>query len=1484
MNNLKKRIIRCTFLLAVLCIIGGFCARKAYASVTEPQIAPGRAIVCIRETGDTDKAPGADDKDGMPQESLKPQDVSPDVALARTLLDGGKDLIEVSGEAGEALLEQDRPDPSEESKTDPERMTLRLIQSDVYDTQELIEKLSALPEVLYAEPDYIIQIEDPALLQDPSITEPALKKTFSENNIKEDLTKYQYNFGNGAGGIDVPDWNNPENKNAEGVVVAILDTGINYEHPDLKALMWDEGLNYPSLTALGGGEYGICTASENTGGLPYFSDKPMDDNQHGTHCGGIVAAAWNGEGVSGAANGAKLMAIKAFDDKGTGRMSAIISGMAYALEAKRNGVNLQVINSSWATYLEMKGFYTVLKALSDAGIVSVFASGNENNETDYCVTSGNDFQGKPGSIVVNCSDSLGKRADFSNYGARTTDLFAPGVDIISTGLKEEQLACLLSPAKDASGRLMKNDFESGDYLTLENTGNQLRGVYEIKEDSLVPGNHVLKYSARFPVKNTEVIYELFKLSAPINERPESETGLKLVLSGCADADDTAVLVYVKSKQWDYRFVGGFYLQRAMKDMVFDLPPEADLDDLTFRFSIKSFSEQEPDKETEFYFDDIFVSSDDDSAPYVYLDGTSMSAPAVAGEAAILAAAFKEDGASKRVARILGSVKPVEDFSGLCVTGGMANVRNALEEDYIPVIDGIMQETSGELAISGYFFAEAENTSVNLIQEGKEYTCNIKELRRSNDDPDAAIIVFDHPKGLKSGEVLVKVTNRSNRSGRQTGSRYLSLSLKEDTKTWYERISLPVNEDYLKTGIYDIAVVKGDMFFTGMDLITFDDINTFRYRNGDLELIEGEYPMPGWNSNYCAFDGKLLYLNEDGLNIYDPEKNTQDLVPIDAFGFTPGHYMDLFYTGKELLLFNSDNDRPTEVWKLDPWSCSAENIVNLKAGYGARNLYGLRETDRGTEVYIGLGRMREGGEKTVMEKLVFDRNTGMVKREYVSKDILPKGWKSFIHEDNEFVLTGAGTKNGIYLTGGCKLSEAGGEIEVDNWYFDFDAQDKGFQPGKKKISSVAFLDPVAFSYMGKVYFYGHTKDADNECLLAFTEEETWDFGDQAVIPRPAPQVKITDLKINGESKLSLKKGQRGQLSCEPVYPGDMKPEDRPPLIYTAENDKLIKINPLTGEFLAYKLGSTTVKASCGDKTVTWRITISGASDPGVLEETLTMQEGEQTVLNFDPGYATGNEKVSWSSADPKIAAVKDGLITAKKEGRTLIRVSVKSGKDTIIRECLLTVTDVELPGASNKDKSVKLSPGKKALKTKSGETADLKVILSGKNPQDVEVEAFSSNTNVLLVSEDRQEKGTGNKLTYTYECTGNNPGTAYVIVKSINKNTQAENVKLCKVTVTAPAEEIDCHPDNTASFEWEGDDPVLVLKKGAYCRIYTETLPEISTDTKYTWKVKGKSVTVKNGVVYAKKESKKDKNGNYVPDLITVKCGKAKETIRIVVEK
>ena len=70
----------------------------------------------------------------------------------------------------------------------------------------------------------------------------------------EDYTGLQYAFG--TQGIRVPAWNQPGSRNAEGVVAAILDSGVDVNHPDLKEVMWKDGLKYPSLRALGGGPAG----------------------------------------------------------------------------------------------------------------------------------------------------------------------------------------------------------------------------------------------------------------------------------------------------------------------------------------------------------------------------------------------------------------------------------------------------------------------------------------------------------------------------------------------------------------------------------------------------------------------------------------------------------------------------------------------------------------------------------------------------------------------------------------------------------------------------------------------------------------------------------------------------------------------------------------------------------------------------------------------------------------------------------------------------------------------------------------------------------------------------------------------------------------------------------------------------------------------------------------------------------------------------
>ncbi|MBQ9438398.1 MAG: S8 family serine peptidase, partial [Lachnospiraceae bacterium] len=831
--------------------------------VPEPEYAEGRVIVCVRE-GDI----------GEQEESAAREDgayAGGNLSQAAMLLAGAKELMDVS-DAAEELFSEGEED-SGKTKEDPqgageasEKTTLKLVSSDKYTTQELIDKLSSLPEVVFAEPDVIVHLEEavekdsrqaltekkPAgrgIAEESEIGDSRGEKGISsetaeaslfeadkdfngaEENVSAeaassetenpvygeeesvsvetasfeadekingeegtvsaetasangddseekdlqdpDLTKYQYAYGSGQGGIDVPDWNEPEKKNAEGIVVAIVDTGIDYEHPDLQEVMWDEGENYPSLQALGGGKYGYCAISENTQGVPYSPNDPKDDQMRGTHCAGIVAAAWNGKGVSGAANGAKVMALKCFSDVGSAYNSDIISCFAYALEAKRCGVNIQVTSNSWSIPQEGKALKASVRELAGEGIVSVFASSNEDVNTDYELRNGSDMYRMPGVIIVDASDRLEKKADYSDYGLRSTDLFAPGSGILSTypSDMENQLACLLAPAKDPSGsREMKNDFENEGFLALQEAGETLGASISIEEDPAEEENHALKVSARFPKGNREKNYLFLNLSTPLNTPLEPAAGMKLVFSARAEADHLYAVVDVKTETGEYEMVDACPLEKDMTPLMYSLPENTDFEDLTFELYLASEIEQDPAKEVELWLDDIYLSLDDGAASYCYASGTSMATPAVSGEAAILAAypSFTGDSAEKRAARILGSVKPVQEFQGLCVTGGLANVRNALSEDYMPVVKEISQQETGELAISGYFFGEKETTSVTLAQEGKEYACAVKELRKDPADPDCAALLIDAPEGLKSGEALVSVKNSLQEEGRQVG--------------------------------------------------------------------------------------------------------------------------------------------------------------------------------------------------------------------------------------------------------------------------------------------------------------------------------------------------------------------------------------------------------------------------------------------------------------------------------------------------------------------------------------------------------------------------------------------------------------------------------------------------------------------------------------------------------------------------------------------
>ena len=247
-----------------------------------------------------------------------------------------------------------------------------------------------------------------------------------------DYTDLQWHY-NSETGVSFPGWNTYDETGApvpnvdpsKEIVVAVVDSGVDYTHEDLKNVMWDKGLEYPELTALGGGKYGIST-------LPWGdSSDPFDDLGHGTHVSGIIAAEWNHIGVSGALSGVKIMAVKATG----GNTMPIIKGLEYVLAAKRAGVNVAAVNLSWNGGIEYSGpelFNKVVKELEEENIVLVISAGNDHINQDNDMYMSTFRRPSPNVIITAASEESGDMASFSNYGQRYCDIIVPGNEILST--------------------------------------------------------------------------------------------------------------------------------------------------------------------------------------------------------------------------------------------------------------------------------------------------------------------------------------------------------------------------------------------------------------------------------------------------------------------------------------------------------------------------------------------------------------------------------------------------------------------------------------------------------------------------------------------------------------------------------------------------------------------------------------------------------------------------------------------------------------------------------------------------------------------------------------------------------------------------------------------------------------------------------------------------------------------------------------------
>jgi thermitase len=271
--------------------------------------------------------------------------------------------------------------------------------------------------------------------------DPQFDQQWALNNLGQDGGK----AGADIGALNA--WKKTHGSNE--VVVAVLDSGVDYTHVDLRSNMWLRPENLPRYTD---DELGTFNDEHGFNETDQVTD-PMDDNGHGTHCAGIIGAEGdNSEGIAGINWQVKIMPLKFLGRGGFGTTADAIKAINYAIDRKKHGVNVRVINASWGSTSKSKALEDVIRAAGEQGILFVAAAGNDGSDNDRRPHYPSNYD-LPNVISVAALDRNDQLTSFSNFGIKTVHVAAPGKDILSTWLNDAY--------RDASGTSMAAPQVSG---------------------------------------------------------------------------------------------------------------------------------------------------------------------------------------------------------------------------------------------------------------------------------------------------------------------------------------------------------------------------------------------------------------------------------------------------------------------------------------------------------------------------------------------------------------------------------------------------------------------------------------------------------------------------------------------------------------------------------------------------------------------------------------------------------------------------------------------------------------------------------------------------------------------------------------------------------------------------------------------------------------------------------------------------------------
>lgn len=759
-----------------------------------------------------------------------------------------------------------------------------------FTTDEMIRKLKKDPKVESVSPNYIRQLY---------VTFPddaSFNSLWGLNNTGQ--------YVNGTTGTFDADIDAPEawdtSTGSKDVVVAVIDTGVDYSHEDLSANMWtntaerngaqgidDDGNGYVDDI------FGYDFASDNIGNDDL---DPMDIDGHGTHVSGTIGAVGNNSiGVAGVNWDVKIMAIKTARPNGGFVIdSDVLDAIDYILTMKTEfDVDIAAINASWGGIGYNPLLKDAIKSAGDAGIAFIAAAGNSAIDNDLLPHYPSSYR-LPNLISVAAIDQNNDIAYFSNYGAGEVSLGAPGSNIYSTYLG--------GGYTPVSSDIFFDDMESGD-------GNWIQGgvgdYWQISTESYHSTNHAWSDSVGRNYYNNTDSY--LAVNHDIDLSGTRGQDIRIGFSAEIELEtswDFMFLEVSNDSGSTWKVLASFSENSPGWDTyAFYIPERYRTSQFRFRFRLLTDYVYGYDG---VHIDDVGIGLGvGNSDNYTYLNGTSMAAPHVTGSVALMASRYPADNMYERINRILSGTQYLGSLDGKVATEGILNIAGSIDPDRVqhPYIINI-SESEGtvenkEFTLTGIEFGEIQGQVVftngtNEIQADIDSWSDttitakvpqnayrfVKVIRSDNYSSNiltvSAWMMKQPPNTSRTDAAAVAYNNKIYLFGGDTNGPYESGGITDTceiydcaTNTWSDMPSMPISGYGLAA-----AELDGEIYIAGNG-VNFHAYNTL----SDTWSVKADCPVYYSLPGLVSLNEKIYYAGgffnggRDVLFEYTPDTDT-----------------------------------------------------------------------------------------------------------------------------------------------------------------------------------------------------------------------------------------------------------------------------------------------------------------------------------------------------------------------------------------------------------------------------------------------------------------------------------------------------------------------------------------------------------------------------------------------------------------------------------